>query len=126
MSLCGSGTKGSACVDTINNAVGLFNDGLKTLVAQLNKNIIDATFIFINSAGISSSTSSLDVPCCKVSSITGICIPVEKPCSNRSQYLFWDAFHPTEILYELYAGRGYKAESPSDAHPSDISHLAQI
>jgi hypothetical protein len=52
MSLCGSGTKGSACVDTINNAVGLFNDGLKTLVAQLNKNLIDATFTFINSAGM--------------------------------------------------------------------------
>jgi hypothetical protein len=73
-----------------------------------------------------SASKIADVPCCKVSSSTGLCIAVEKPCSNRSQYLFWDAFHPTEILYELYAGRGYKAESPSDAYPFDISHLAQI
>ncbi|XP_059460856.1 GDSL esterase/lipase At1g29670-like [Corylus avellana] len=128
---CGSGTNVSACVDNINNAAELFNDGLKSLVAQLNQNLINATFIFINSTGIASSSSSMasmvaDVPCCKVSSVTGLCVPFGNPCSNRSQYLFWDALHPTEILYELYARRGYKAESPSDAYPFDITHLALL
>jgi hypothetical protein len=54
-SACGIGSNGSACVDNINNAVQLFNDGLKSTVDQLNSNLTNATFIFINASAIESS-----------------------------------------------------------------------
>lgn len=45
-------TNGSACVDHINNAVEFFNVKLLTLVDQLNTNLTDAKFIYINSYGM--------------------------------------------------------------------------
>ncbi|XP_062165341.1 GDSL esterase/lipase At1g29670-like isoform X2 [Alnus glutinosa] len=130
-SLCGNGTKGSACVDNINNAAQLFNDRLKSLLSQLNNKLTNATFIFINATEIGATSPSLasmvaDVPCCKVSNITGLCKPFGNTCSNRSQYIYWDAIHPTEAMDALFAGRAYKAQSPNDASPFDISHLAQL
>ncbi|XP_059461936.1 GDSL esterase/lipase At1g29670-like, partial [Corylus avellana] len=129
-SSCGSGTNGSACVDNINNAVELFNVGLKSHVAALNRNLTRASFIFINSTGIGSTSPLLaslvsNVSCCEASSTTGLCVPLGSTCSNRSQYAFFDSIHPTQIVASVYAGRAYKAESPTDAYPFDISHLAQ-
>jgi len=44
-------------------------------------------------------------------------------CQNRTEYMFWDAIHCTEALYQLTARRSYNAFLPSDAYPTDISHL---
>ena len=47
-------TRGSLCVDEINNAVQLFNIGLKSLVQELNANFTDAKHTFIDLYQISS------------------------------------------------------------------------
>ncbi|KAE8056664.1 hypothetical protein FH972_013412 [Carpinus fangiana] len=130
-SSCGTGTNGSACVDNINNAVELFNVQLISLVVALNNNLTDASFIYINSTGISSTSSFLDslvsnASCCEASATSGLCEPLGSTCSNRSEYLYWDSIHPTEIVASVYAERAYKAEYPSDAYPFDISHLVQL
>lgn len=41
------GTNGSPCVDAVNDAVNLFNDGLTYLVGQLNNDLAHAKFIYI-------------------------------------------------------------------------------
>ena len=69
-----------------------------------------------------------NVPCCEVlknPQPQTECIPFGTACSNRSQYSFWDAVHPTEVGYVVYGGRAYRAQSPADAYPHDIEHLAQ-
>lgn len=48
------GTNGSACVDKLNKAVQMFNQKLKSLVDQLNTNLKDAKFIYVNSFGLGS------------------------------------------------------------------------
>ncbi|KAA8519593.1 hypothetical protein F0562_013962 [Nyssa sinensis] len=128
------GTNGSACVDWINNYVQLFNDKLVSLVDELNNDLTDAKFIYINSTGISSGDPSAigltvaNAPCCDVSTNygKGQCIPQRVPCSDRSTYVFWDAFHPTEIVNVVSATRAYSALSPTDAYPFDIRGLAQL
>lgn len=47
------GTNGQPCVESINNAVSLFNDKLKPLVDDLNNNFPEARFTFINITSIS-------------------------------------------------------------------------
>jgi len=43
----------------------------------------------------------------------GLCTPLSNLCSNRGQYVFWDAFHPSEkanrlIVEEIMSGsKGY-------------------
>jgi phospholipase/lecithinase/hemolysin len=61
--------------------------------------------------------------CCNVdSTIGGLCLPNSKLCSNRKDYVFWDAFHPSDaanaILAEkffstLFSGPPSVAATPS-------------
>lgn len=43
---------GSTCVERINSANQIFNNKLKSLVNDLNSNLADAKFIFVDSYGI--------------------------------------------------------------------------
>ncbi|CAI0475457.1 unnamed protein product [Linum tenue] len=66
--------------------------------------------------------------CCGVGRNNGqiTCLPLQAPCENRDQYLFWDAFHPKEAANRAVGRRFYKAQSPSDTYPFDIHRLAQL
>ncbi|KAL6189051.1 hypothetical protein ACLB2K_040441 [Fragaria x ananassa] len=132
VAMCGS--NGTLCVDNINNAVQLFNARLKLLVTDLNTNLTNAKFIYIDYYGIglsgalSSPPGSINytAPCCEVDSTTGLCTALKTPCQNRTQYAFWDAIHPTEISNVFIAARAYNSTSQTDVFPYDISHLAQM
>ncbi|KAK3007492.1 hypothetical protein RJ639_014614 [Escallonia herrerae] len=126
------GTNGSACVKMINDAVQLFNNRLKPLVDYFNNNLYGAKFTYINITSITAGDPSaagitfVNTPCCNISATTGLCIENQAPCSNRNKYVFWDTFHPTEIINLFVSGRAYRALSPSDAYPIDIRTLAQL
>ncbi|KAJ4703734.1 GDSL esterase/lipase [Melia azedarach] len=122
---------GSPCVEKMNRAVKFFNDDLKLLVYQLNKQIPDSKFTFINVSGITSGNLSaqgfkvIDAPCCQAIANFS-CIPYTSPCKNRSEYWFWDDFHPTEATNRFVAERSYLAVNSTDVYPYDISHLISL
>ncbi|XP_050367382.1 GDSL esterase/lipase At1g29670-like [Argentina anserina] len=126
-----AGKNGSACLDIMNSAAQQFNQKLVSLVDQLNKNFTDAKFIYINSFGMGTGDPAAagfkiaNVGCCEVNEV-GQCKIDGIPCQNRSEYVFWDGFHPTEAANRLTAIRSYNAFSPSDTYPMDISHLVQL
>ncbi|KAI3498353.1 hypothetical protein L1887_34126 [Cichorium endivia] len=109
------GTNGKLCVDKINDAVKLFNDRLKPLVVELNNDLPDARFTFINLTNILSPGVRED----------GQCIRNSIPCLIRVS-AFYDGFHPTEISNTGIASRSYNALSPMDASPYDISCLTSL
>ncbi|PNY09004.1 GDSL esterase/lipase [Trifolium pratense] len=128
---------GVTCVENINSANQIFNSKLKGVVDQFNNQLPDAKLIYINSYGIfqdiiSNPTAygftNTNSGCCGVGRNNGqiTCLPMQTPCDNRREYLFWDAFHPTEAGNVVVAQRAYNAQSPSDAYPTDISRLAQM
>lgn len=44
--------------------------------------------------------------CCNVdTTVGGLCLPNSKLCSNREDYVFWDAFHPSDAANEVLAGK---------------------
>uniref|UniRef100_A0A8I6WSS7 GDSL esterase/lipase n=1 Tax=Hordeum vulgare subsp. vulgare TaxID=112509 RepID=A0A8I6WSS7_HORVV len=128
---------GVACVDRINVAVRMFNQRLVGMVDQFNRLLPGAHFTYINIDGIFSDI--LRAPgghglrvtnrgCCGVGRNNGqvTCLPFQTPCPNRNEYLFWDAFHPTEAANVLVGQRAYAARLASDVHPVDISTLAHL
>ncbi|KAF3451158.1 hypothetical protein FNV43_RR07250 [Rhamnella rubrinervis] len=128
---------GRTCVERINSANRIFNSRLKSLVDQFNSNTPDSKFIYIDSYGIfqdiinSPATFGFRVTntgCCGVGRNNGqiTCLPLQTPCQNRDEYLFWDAFHPTEAGNTVVGRRAYSAQRPSDAYPIDIRRLAQL
>lgn len=128
---------GSTCVSRINNANQIFNNRMRGLVDEFNSNSRDARFIYVNAYGIfqdiinNPSAFGLRVTnagCCGVGRNNGqiTCLPMQTPCQNRDQYLFWDAFHPSEAANIVVGRRSYRAERATDSYPFDISRLAQL
>ncbi|KAK6123950.1 hypothetical protein DH2020_042295 [Rehmannia glutinosa] len=130
---------GRTCVQRINGANQIFNNKLRGLVDQFNSNSRDARFIYINAYGIFQDL--IDRPsafgngfrvtnagCCGVGRNNGqiTCLPFQPSCQNRDEYLFWDAFHPTEAANIVVGRRSYSAQKASDAYPFDIRRLAQL
>ncbi|XP_030512797.1 GDSL esterase/lipase At4g18970-like [Rhodamnia argentea] len=116
------GTEGSLCVDKLDGEVMPFNDRLKPLIHELNRNLTGARFIYVNTYGIST-TAVPAVPvtcstCCEVKE-DDQCIPFRTPCLDRSLQSYYDGFHPTETVHMEVAAIGYRALLASDAYPSD-------
>ncbi|KAJ0008028.1 hypothetical protein Pint_30817 [Pistacia integerrima] len=132
------GANGSLCVDYITKDIQLFNSRLKSLVDDLNNDLKDAKFIYIDSYGILGSLlAGVDgflvnnSPCCEVANLkmhNGVltCIPSSKPCVTRSLRVFWDGTHPSEAANLYSAARSFTAILTSDAHPFDIHTLAEL
>ena len=71
----------------------------------------------------------LDRGCCGVGRNNGqiTCLPMQQPCGDRSKYVFWDAFHPTEAANRIYAARAFNSSAAAgDAYPINVSQLAAI
>ncbi|KAH1250863.1 GDSL esterase/lipase [Glycine max] len=120
---------GKTCVEKINSANQIFNNKLKGLTDQFNNQLPDARVIYVNSYGIFQDIISnpsaygfsvTNAGCCGVGRNNGqiTCLPMQTPCQNRREYLFWDAFHPTEAGNVVVAQRAYSAQSASDAYPA--------
>ncbi|KAK4435041.1 GDSL esterase/lipase [Sesamum alatum] len=106
------GANGSLCVDSINDAVVLFNDKLKALVKNLNTRLTDAKFVYIPAVELTGNIPDpgvkfLFTPCCEVSNSTGLCLRGKTPCTHRELHLFFDNFHPTATVYEAAATAAY-------------------
>ncbi|CAL5324096.1 unnamed protein product [Camellia sinensis] len=123
------------CVAYVNNIVGMFNTRLRSLVDQLNsKHYPDAIFAFGNTFGafgdiLNNPTAYgfnvTDRGCCGLGRNQGqiTCLPFSVPCINRNQYVFWDAFHPTQAADEILARKAYSGP-PSDCYPINLQQMA--
>ncbi|KAK3160046.1 hypothetical protein QOZ80_1BG0054580 [Eleusine coracana subsp. coracana] len=132
------------CNDTINSATGMFNKGLLSMVKRLNNNgnaqqqkMRGARLVFLDTVRMGTELAAnaaahgfsvLDRGCCGVGRNNGqiTCLPLQRPCDDRDQYVFWDAFHPTEAANRIYAAKAFNSTSTADAYPINVSQLAAI
>ncbi|KAF8107805.1 hypothetical protein N665_0116s0012 [Sinapis alba] len=128
---------GTTCVERINSANRIFNNRLKSMVQQLNNDHSDAKFTYINAYGVFQDIIAnpsaygfrvTNAACCGVGRNGGqlTCLPGQAPCPNRDEYVFWDAFHPTDAANTIIAQRSYNAQSSDDVYPIDISELVRL
>ncbi|KAL4310572.1 hypothetical protein GQ457_01G049290 [Hibiscus cannabinus] len=119
------GADTSGCVDKFNEAATLFNDRLKPVVNQLNKNLPDAKFTYLNPSGDPADLVT-NATCCEMGGGGGeLCIPNSTPCSERSRYVFWDGVHPAEAWNKIIAESAYSSKSSVEASPFNIQQLAK-
>ncbi|KAK9002445.1 hypothetical protein V6N11_025123 [Hibiscus sabdariffa] len=123
------GTNRPGCVLKLNKGATLFNNRLKPLIHQLNNNLTDAKFTYLNLSG-DSALATLghlvsNTPCCTIGGGGGeLCLPHSKSCKNSSKFIFWDGAHPTEALNKIFAKNAYTSKSPLNASPLNIQQLA--
>ncbi|KAF7150957.1 hypothetical protein RHSIM_Rhsim02G0003400 [Rhododendron simsii] len=125
---------GENCVAFPNELAQMFNAPLKDLVAELSANLKGATFVYADvyhivddivqnykSYGFEIANSA----CCAVAGKFGgliPCGPNSKVCLDRSKYVFWDPYHPTDATNVIIAKRLMDGDS-DDISPVNIRRL---
>ncbi|KAG8661090.1 GDSL esterase/lipase At1g71691 [Manihot esculenta] len=124
------------CSEEINKLVLPFNENIKSMMNKFNANLTGARFIYIDIARMfrdilansqAYGFSIVDRGCCGIGRNRGqvTCLPLETPCLNREQYIFWDAFHPTEAVNILMGRKAFNGNT-SIVYPMNIEQLANL
>ncbi|KAE9593507.1 hypothetical protein Lal_00029044 [Lupinus albus] len=124
------------CADVVNQMVGFFNEGLRSMVDQLNKDHPHSMFVYGNAYGVfgdilnnpsAYSFTVIDRACCGLGTYRGqiSCLPFQVPCVLRNQYVYWDAFNPTQSAIYVYSWRAVHGPQ-NDAYPINVQQLAQM
>lgn len=71
--------------------------------------------------------SVVDRGCCGVGRNQGqiTCLPLQVPCANRNQFVFWDAFHPTQAVHQVLAHRAFSGPQ-TDCFPVNVQQMAYM
>ncbi|GLT77186.1 hypothetical protein SLA2020_487950 [Shorea laevis] len=125
-----------SCSEEVNELVLPFNANVKAMMNRLNTNLPGARFIYIDIANLFEDIinnartygfSVVDRGCCGIGRNRGqvTCLPFQTPCPNRDEYVFWDAFHPTEKVNIIMARKAFNGDT-SVVSPMNIEQLASL
>ncbi|MQM02679.1 hypothetical protein Taro_035448 [Colocasia esculenta] len=126
----------SRCSDDVDQLVVPFNSRVRSMVDNLNANLPGAKFILVDVFHMfrdilrdpaSYGFSMIDRGCCGIGRNRGqiTCLPLQTPCPNRDQYVFWDAFHPTAAVNIILARKAFFG-GPEEVYPMNIRQLATV
>ncbi|WOG93874.1 hypothetical protein DCAR_0313162 [Daucus carota subsp. sativus] len=121
-------SKRGQCLKQVNEWVIQFNSRVQKLLDALNRNLYGAKLAFADTYsavwdlihnptayGFKISNTS----CCNVdTSVGGLCLPNSKLCKNRTEYVFWDAFHPSDAANVVLANKFFSILFPEPHPPS--------
>ncbi|XP_048328833.1 GDSL esterase/lipase At5g37690 isoform X2 [Ziziphus jujuba] len=96
-------SKKGQCLKRVNQWVLEFNSKVQKLISSLNKKLPKSSILFADS--YPAVYDLITNPTEYDTSIGGLCLPNSKPCSNRRDYVFWDAFHPSDAANAVLADR---------------------
>ncbi|XP_061349163.1 GDSL esterase/lipase At4g16230-like [Gastrolobium bilobum] len=128
---------GDSCVSFPNQLAQLFNTQLKGLIAELSSNLAGSMFVYADVYNILEDilqnyvAFGFDNPssaCCYMAGRFGgliPCGPTSKVCWDRSKYVFWDPYHPSDAANVIIANRLLDGGS-KDITPVNIRRLFQF
>ncbi|KAL2344608.1 hypothetical protein Fmac_005893 [Flemingia macrophylla] len=98
------------CSEKYNNAAKLFNSKLSKEIDSLRRNSSDSRIVYIDVYNPlldiienyqNYGYKVVDRGCCGTGKleVAVLCNPLDATCSNVSEYIFWDSYHPTEGVY---------------------------
>ncbi|KAF5457082.1 hypothetical protein F2P56_021213 [Juglans regia] len=124
------------CSEEVNLLVQPFNANVKTMINNLSANLPGVRFTYMDVAHMFEDIvanartygfSVVNRGCCGIGRNRGqiTCLPFQTPCSDRDQYVFWDAFHPTEKVNIIMARKGFNGDQ-TFIYPMNIEQLANL
>ncbi|KAL9690581.1 hypothetical protein QQ045_010985 [Rhodiola kirilowii] len=125
------------CYDYANQLAQLFNNKLEKLVSELSKEMEGSAFIYANTCHIFSDIlqnhtsygfADAQSACCHVAGGHGgliPCSPSSHVCPDRSKYVFWDPYPPTDAANVIIANRLLEGNAP-DVSPINVRQLLKL
>lgn len=105
------------CVESLNEVTKRYNKKLKIMTQVLTTILAGSIFVYVDGYALSEDVlnnyrsygfENADHACCQVSGRHGgmvPCISSSRVCPDRTKYVFWDPYHPTEPVVLLGAKR---------------------
>ncbi|TYJ15543.1 hypothetical protein E1A91_A10G190200v1 [Gossypium mustelinum] len=130
-------TAGTSCAGRPNQLAQLFNTELRSLTKELTTSFKGSIFVYADVYRIVDDMiqnyraygfDSGSFACCYIAgSFGGLipCGPSSKVCPDRSKYVFWDPFHPSDAANVIIAKRLLDGDS-NDVFPINIRQLANV
>ncbi|KAI9195194.1 hypothetical protein LWI28_012581 [Acer negundo] len=127
---------GGSCAALPNQMAQLFNIQLKSLVAELGSSLEGSKLVYADVFRIvediiqnyrSYGFENADYACCYVAGRSGgriPCGPPSKVCTDRSKYVFWDPYHPSDATNVIIAKRLLDGDS-DDISPVNVRKLVE-
>lgn len=127
-------SKTGDCIDVENDLAVNFNAATKSLLQNLGPvNLPGLKYAVCNTYGlisnyIQSPTSygfkDVKDACCGAGNLNARipCLPVVKYCSNRTQFVFWDLYHPTQIVSQMLTDAFFDG-SANEISPINVRQL---
>ncbi|KAG7018565.1 GDSL esterase/lipase, partial [Cucurbita argyrosperma subsp. argyrosperma] len=128
---------GSNCANSPNLMAQSFNNQLRGLITELRAQFQNSNFLYANAYHIvqdivqnhaSYGFENADSACCHIAGRYGglfPCGPPSRVCVDRSKYVFWDSFHPSEATNSIIARR-LKDGDANDIWPINIRELERF
>ncbi|KAH7295786.1 hypothetical protein KP509_27G065900 [Ceratopteris richardii] len=127
------GTNQGRCVEKYQQIAMDFNARLVSLVQELQETLTDATFLYSNAFDLSLQLiqnpalygfTTVNKACCGRGPYGGLiaCNRFDPVCPDRTKYVFWDPFHPTEAVNRLVSQQ-LLFGPPSVISPMNLSQL---
>ncbi|TXG51730.1 hypothetical protein EZV62_024254 [Acer yangbiense] len=102
------------CQERTNKLALSFNQAGTKLLDNISTKLANASFKFGDAYGVVNDVitnpgnygfNNSDSPCCSFGSIRPAltCVPASTLCEDRSKYVFWDEYHPSDSANELIA-----------------------
>ncbi|KAK1410647.1 hypothetical protein QVD17_37184 [Tagetes erecta] len=121
------------CLHHVNEWVVQFNSKVQKLSKVLNSKLKKAQLIFVDTYqdGIDLVENPTkygfkvsNISCCQVETrVGGLCLSYAHVCNNRSEYVFWDSFHPSDAANVVLADRFFaRLYAPSNSSTNSSSN----
>ncbi|OMO97879.1 Lipase, GDSL [Corchorus capsularis] len=134
-------TSEGKCIEALNQAATLFNNGLKSLIDVSNTDMPSSNLVFVNSYKImediiknptSKGFRDADNPCCEVVPTavfrgSGVlCKKDGNTCVDRNAHVFFDGLHPTEAVNIQIATKAFTSYLQTEVYPINVNQLAKL
>ncbi|RZC58305.1 hypothetical protein C5167_005607 [Papaver somniferum] len=127
-------TTGDSCRSAMNDAAMLFNKKLKSLLVELNANLVESKFVYVDSYRVLSHIfdnyqsygfEDFKTGCVKLLAdpTLGMASPAPLVCKDRSKHVFWDVAHPTEGTYAIFAKKVIEDRDSTYTYPMNVRQL---
>ncbi|XAR65486.1 Triacylglycerol lipase [Bertholletia excelsa] len=118
------------CQEKTNKLALAFNQATSKLVTQLSARLPNASYRFGDAYDVVNDVitdpqkygfSDAESPCCSFGRIRPAltCVPASTLCKDRSKYVFWDEYHPSDSANELIANELIKKLGFSPANQAE-------
>ncbi|KAF3324304.1 GDSL esterase/lipase [Carex littledalei] len=122
------------CNEVGNDVSTLYNRGVSSLLNEMKESEVDMSYSFFDtnkavlqyiSQPSNYGFQEVADACCGLGDMNAkiACLPISTYCSNRSDHIFWDYYHPTETTARMVTSVAFDGSAPF-VYPINIKQLS--